>query len=220
MENEQCLVCLRCKLSVMGIAERKEREKQEMKQRIIAAAMEMFLTEGYERTSIRNIADKIEYSPATIYLYYKDKDELLYEVQHEAFNKLGQYFAELISIQDPLKRLEAICRRYIQFSVDNPELYDLMFILKAPMNSIEEKDKWTNGVDAFEFLLQTVSECVDKGLIRFKDKMVGAFSIWSIGHGMISLNIRCRIKVMEMTESDTIDLINQSLDEYLELIKT
>lgn len=203
----------------MGIAERKEREKQEMKQRIIAAAMGMFLEEGYERTSIRNIAEKIEYSPATIYLYYKDKDELLYEVQHEAFNKLGANFGELATIQEPFERLSQICRRYIQFSIDNPELYDLMFILKAPMNSIEEKDKWTNGVDAFEFLLQTVKECMDKGLLRFKDPMTAAFSIWSMGHGMISLNIRCRIKVTELTESDTITLIEQSIAAYIELIK-
>jgi AcrR family transcriptional regulator len=53
----------------MGISDRKEREKQEMKQLIIDAAMRMFVEDGYEKTSIRNIADKIEYSPGTIYLY-------------------------------------------------------------------------------------------------------------------------------------------------------
>ena len=52
----------------MGISERKEREKQEMRRKILDAAFEMFVEVGYERTSIRAIAEKIEYSPATIYL--------------------------------------------------------------------------------------------------------------------------------------------------------
>lgn len=64
----------------MGISERKEREREEMKTMITTAAMKMFLEDGYAKTSIRNIADAIEYSPGTIYLYYKDKDELLFEV--------------------------------------------------------------------------------------------------------------------------------------------
>jgi AcrR family transcriptional regulator len=60
----------------MGILERKEREKQEMRDLILNVATEMFIEEGYDKTSIRKIADKIEYSPATIYLYFKDKDEI------------------------------------------------------------------------------------------------------------------------------------------------
>jgi AcrR family transcriptional regulator len=78
----------------MGILERKERDRVEMRERIIDVAIEMFVQEGYEKTSIRNIAEKIEYSPATIYLYYKDKDELLYDVQAQAFEKLDQIFSE------------------------------------------------------------------------------------------------------------------------------
>jgi AcrR family transcriptional regulator len=99
----------------MGITERKEREKTEMRQRIIDASIEMFLQEGYEKTSIRNIAEKIEYSPATIYLYYKDKDELLYDVQGQAFEKLYQAFKANAKSKDPMKRLEQIMLTYVRF---------------------------------------------------------------------------------------------------------
>ena len=85
----------------MGILERKERDRVEMRERIINVAIEMFVKEGYEKTSIRNIAEKIEYSPATIYLYYKDKDELLYDVQAQAFEKLD----ETIALRPILDRL-------------------------------------------------------------------------------------------------------------------
>ena len=72
----------------MGIVERKEREKEDMRRLILNAARKLFLEQGYEKTSIRNIADAIEYSPATIYLYYKDKNELLFALHEEAFLKL------------------------------------------------------------------------------------------------------------------------------------
>ncbi len=53
----------------MGTKERRTREKEELRRQIIAAARELFVNEGYENVSMRKIADKIEYSPTTIYLY-------------------------------------------------------------------------------------------------------------------------------------------------------
>ena len=146
----------------MGIAERKEREKQEMRRKILDAAFEMFVEVGYERTSIRAIAEKIEYSPATIYLYYKDKDELLYEVQREAFDLLAKSFAPLAEIRHPFERLRALGLTYLDFAFSNPQYYDLMFILTAPMNVIKENMLWENGCNAYEFLLTTVADCIEE----------------------------------------------------------
>jgi AcrR family transcriptional regulator len=203
----------------MGIAERKERDRVEMRQRIIDAAIEMFLQEGYEKTSIRNIADKIEYSPATIYLYYKDKDELLYDVQGQAFEKLDAAFHEKARDKDPFKRLEQIMLTYVRFGKSNPELYDLMFIIRAPMNVMEEKELWTNGHDSFGFLVQCISECIEMKRIRFEDVMIAALSVWAMGHGLVSLDLRCRFKVMDMDEEAVTRAIEKSIQEYLKLIK-
>lgn len=203
----------------MGITERKERDRVEMRQRIIDAAIQMFLEEGYEKTSIRNIAEKIEYSPATIYLYYKDKDELLYDVQGQAFEKLDLAFHEKATATDPIKRLEQIMETYIRFGKNNPELYDLMFIIRAPMNVMKEKEIWENGHDSFGFLVQCISECIEKKLIRYDDVMIAALSVWSMGHGLVSLDLRCRFKVMEMDEEMIAASIEKSVCEYLKLIK-
>jgi len=203
----------------MGITERKEREREEMKERIVSTAIKMFLQEGYEQTSIRNIAEKIEYSPATIYLYYKDKDELLYDVQKQAFEKLTQVFREKVTAKDPLKRLEQIMFTYVRFGKNNPELYDLMFIIRAPMNGIKEHEKWENGDDSFDFLVQCISECIEKKLIRYDDVMIAALSIWAMGHGLVSLDLRCRLKVIDMDEETIAATIEKSIQEYFKLIK-
>lgn len=203
----------------MGITERKEREREEMKELIVSTAIQMFLQEGYEQTSIRNIAEKIEYSPATIYLYYKDKDELLYDVQKQAFEKLARVFREKVIAKDPLKRLEQIMYTYVRFGKNNPELYDLMFIIRAPMNGLKEHEKWENGDDAFGFLVQCISECIEKKLIRYDDTMIAALSIWAMGHGLVSLDLRCRLKVIDMDEKAIAAAIEKSIQEYFKLIK-
>ncbi|HEY9245546.1 MAG TPA: helix-turn-helix domain-containing protein, partial [Candidatus Methanoperedens sp.] len=72
----------------MGIKERKELEKQEMRKLILDTAMRLILEKGFENVTIRHIAEEIEYSPATIYLYFKDKDDIIYTLHREGFEKL------------------------------------------------------------------------------------------------------------------------------------
>jgi len=204
----------------MGIADRKEREKQEMKRLIMEAAMRMFVEEGYEKTSIRNIADRIEYSPATIYLYYKDKDELLYDVQGQAFDQLLGTFREKAVSKSPLKKLEQLCRAYVEFGLEHEDLYDLMFIIRAPMNKVEKEETWLNGEACFQFLLDCLEDCMAQKLLRFRDKMVAALSVWSMVHGLVALNVRCRFKVMKMEGESVHQVIDTAIEDYLKMIKT
>lgn len=199
----------------MGITDRKEREKQEMRKLIINAAMEMFVKDGFDKTSIRNIADKIEYSPATIYLYYKDKDELLYEVQGQAFNELYNAFVKGVTAKDPFERLHQLLSSYVTFGLEHPDLYDLMFILRAPMKAVDED--WPNCDEAYRFLTDTLEKCMDQ--LRYENAHVAALSIWSLGHGMISLLIRDRVKVTQLSDDQVRELIGKSVDEHMRLIR-
>lgn len=200
----------------MGITDRKEREKQEMRKLIINAAMEMFITEGFDKTSIRNIADKIEYSPATIYLYYKDKDELLYEVQGQAFGELYNAFVKDVTATEPMERLDQLLHSYVNFGFEHPDLYDLMFILRSPMNAVNDND-WPNCDEAYHFLTNTLEKCIDQ--LRFRDVNLAALSIWGLGHGLISLFIRDRIKVTQIPDDQIRSVIKAAVDEQLRLIK-
>jgi AcrR family transcriptional regulator len=76
----------------MGVKERREREKSEIRDKILDAARELFITEGYDGVSMRKVAEKIEYSPTAIYLHFADKQELFHELCHEDFARLAQVF--------------------------------------------------------------------------------------------------------------------------------
>jgi AcrR family transcriptional regulator len=200
----------------MGISERKEREKIDKKQLIRSAAMKMFLEDGYAKTSIRNIADAIEYSPGTIYLYYKDKDELLYEVQREAFGKLLEEFKAKAKHKDPVKRLMQIGKTYVAFGLANPELYDLMFIIRAPTNVDQELHK-DNGEATYIYLLDCLKECIDKDLLRVNDLNLCGLQTWAMAHGLVSLDLRCRLKMVG-DEKAMPKILNSAIESYVKLL--
>lgn len=209
----------------MGITERKEREKQEMRDKILQVATKMFLEDGFEKTSIRNIAEAIEYSPATIYLYFKDKDELFFAIHEIGFQKLLQRLDVLKDIKDPVKRLRELGFIYINFALENPEYYDLMFIMLAPMNSLHERVEkgeipcWHFGEQTFKLLIDTVQEGMDKGLIRGSNAGLAAMYMWSAVHGMVSLDIRGRLGVLDLPEDQLRNTIITALDELVGLMK-
>ncbi len=102
----------------MGISERKERNKKKMREQILNTAMNLFLDEGFQNVSIRKIADKIEYSPATIYLYFKDRDDILFALHDEGFDKLFKRQQSVHKIADPRKRLRKHGEMYLKFAFE------------------------------------------------------------------------------------------------------
>lgn len=198
----------------MGVSERKEREKMEMKELIKAAALKLFLEDGVAKTSIRNIADEIEYSPGTIYLYYKDKDELLYEVQSNAFGKLLKVFEENATSDDPVERLLQLSRTYIIFGLNNPELYDLMFIIRAPTN-VDEKIHKANGGNCLDFLTDCLAAGVAAGRLVVTDVQTATLQMWAMVHGLVSLNLRCRLKVMDASEEEIPQILLATMESYI-----
>lgn len=176
----------------MGIKDRKERQKQEIRRLVLDTARKLFLEEGFEKVTIRHIAERIEYSPATIYLYFKDKDEILYELHTEGLNELYKRQQQVLKIKDPLKRLQKHAEAYLQFAMENPEYYDLMFIMRAPFKCIKDVQHWEIGMRSYDLLKQNVKDCIDAGRIHGNGLESAAFSLWALMHGVASLIIRER----------------------------
>jgi AcrR family transcriptional regulator len=200
----------------LGISERKVRAKVELRQNIIDAALKVFVEEGYEKTSLRNIAESIEYSPGTIYLHFKDKDELLFAVHEVAFGKFFDAMSPLLLIAEPRERLLKMGEIYIAFAYENPELYGLMFMDKAPMNSLQiNEDSWVCGQNAHNLLRTTVKQCFEKDNLTEVEIDVNTMTIWSYVHGLTSLGIRDRFCIMNDKGYNLKVLLQQSLEAML-----
>ncbi|MCI4668919.1 MAG: TetR/AcrR family transcriptional regulator [Bacteroidia bacterium] len=201
----------------MGIAERKERERKEMRRLILDAAMKMFVKDGFEKTSIRNIAREIEYSPGSIYLHFKNKDEIFYALHAEFFNLLNARFDALQSIEDPLERLQSMGTAYMRFAFENPEAYNLMFVDNSPMGTIEDEDIWECAALTFKYLVDTVTDCVEKEYFPNKDVMQIVMISYGLAHGIVTLKLHRHMKMFPEEYHD--HLLNDTMNYVIEMLR-
>ena len=200
----------------MGITERKEKQKQDIKKMILDASVKLFVEEGFEHVTMRKIADLIEYSPTTVYLYFKDKNEIFFHIHQMGFEKMLVMNQHLPDIKNPLVRLHKMGENYIEFGMKNPEFYDVMFIQRAPMEALAQMEEcnWSLGDTALGALKNLLQECMDKGLIPKAPVEAIAMAIWGMVHGLVSLAIRDRMNKLVPKEK-LVSAMHQSLNWLL-----
>lgn len=177
----------------MGPKERREREREEVRGRILDAARDLFALEGYEAVTMRRIADRIEYSPTAIYFHFRDKETLVKELCNHDFRELAHQFGEAARIADPVERLRVTGRAYARFGLDYPNHYRVMFMTPHPPVDKNDPmfDHGNPEEDAYAFLKTIVSECVATGRFRpeLDDVELVSQTIWAGTHGVIALEI-------------------------------
>lgn len=178
----------------MGVKERRAREKSETRDKILDAARELFVTEGYEGVSMRRVAEKIEYSPTAIYVYFADKQELFHELCQQDYARLAEVFQSSAMSSDPIERVKQIGRTYTEFGVRYPNHYKFMFMTPHPPHEPDEEDREVMGnpeVDAYAFLKWAVQRAIDAGRFReeLQDAELISQTLWAAVHGVIALNI-------------------------------
>ena len=178
----------------MGVKERREREKSETRDKILDAARELFVTEGYEGVSMRKVAERIEYSPTAIYVHFADKEELFRELCHQDYARLAEVFQSSMISTEPIERLKQIGAIYIDFGARYPNHYKFMFMTPTPGHELDDEDREVMGnpeKDAYAFLKWAVQQAIDARCLRdeFTDADLVSQTLWASVHGVISLQI-------------------------------
>jgi AcrR family transcriptional regulator len=202
----------------MGITERKEREKEEMRKIIVDAAFEMFLLEGYAGTSLREIAKKIEYSAGTIYLYYKDKDALFFDIQARCFKDLLSAYKDVVKIENPLERLRQMGYAYMKFNMENPHCFNLMFMHNSPLGEFKKENRMEKHGNAVGFLRDTVRECVERKMVKGADEIMLRLQIWGLTHGLTTLVVNKSYEAMGLTKTQAEEYTKTCWDNFLSKI--
>jgi len=177
----------------MGIQERRNREKQMLRQEILDAAREMFVREGYEGVSMRKIAERIEYSPTTIYHYFQDKADLFSHIVVESFSKLNAEMATVVagSEGNAGDRLWRGMLTYVKFGLHNPSHYYLTFMYRQASSESTPLDLEAQqlGMRAFDYLRQAMKQAMASGQIEQTELEVASQCTWAGLHGLTSLLI-------------------------------
>ncbi|CAM4359870.1 transcriptional regulator, TetR family [Pedobacter westerhofensis] len=123
----------------MSSKQRRERLKAEVHKSILVAAMSIIKNEGAEALSIRKIADIIEYSPTIIYAYFLNKEAVLIELARQGYTMLIEITQNRLAlVSDPKERLEVMLSAYIQFALNENELYQLMYTTGSSVPNVEK----------------------------------------------------------------------------------
>jgi len=173
----------------MGVQERRLREKEELRQEILDAARDLFVKEGYDAVSMRKIAEKIEYSPTTIYLHFKDKEEIFDCLCEETFARLDKKL-QSVQLDDSIEGLKKGLRAYVDFGLKHPNHYQITFLTpKAHESASSGSRRKEAGCRSFECLRACVAALVAKGEIADPDSDKIAQALWCGAHGVTSLLI-------------------------------
>lgn len=165
----------------MNAKDRRARQKAELRDTILAAARDIFIRDGEGRISMRQLAEKIEYSSGTIYLHFPSKEALLNALVEESFAKLARALRKT-RLDDPLETLHVGLKAYVNFGLRHPNHYHFAF-MRPP------KPGPYRTHDAFQYLRECVRRCVEAGHFRHVDVETAAQVLWAGVHGLTSLFI-------------------------------
>jgi AcrR family transcriptional regulator len=173
----------------MSTAERRQRRRASLRREILDAATQLLVEDGHQGVTMRRVAERIEYSPTTIYLHFKDKNELLAAVCEETFSQLAGKFERLRrSAGSPAGYLHDGLKAYVEFGVAHPAQYAVAFMSAGPgLEATVFEDSIRSRV--FEVLRQAVRACAESGDIHTASIDVTAQALWAAAHGLTSLFI-------------------------------
>ncbi|MCH8123268.1 MAG: TetR/AcrR family transcriptional regulator [Bacteroidetes bacterium] len=166
-----------------------QESKNGLQRRILDTARRLLISDGYARLSMRKIAREIGYSATTIYLHFKNKDQLVHALIEEGVSRLHR---RLLSRSNQngegvRKRLRNLCSEYVVFGLDNPEYYEIMYMLHPENLARYPADKYRRARKNLELLASVYQEGVDGNVFQRLDPMLAASIIWSHMHGVVSL---------------------------------
>jgi AcrR family transcriptional regulator len=176
----------------VGIREKRDRYKEEFRGEILTAARELFVEDGYEQFSMRRLAQRIGYSPTTIYLYFKGKDDLLYTVcegvAEHFLSKLRQFRS---SRKDPLKALHRAMLYLVEFALENPNQYKVFFLTRPNVYGAKEEFMKRESMARTSYLefREIVQACVRAGKLRRLNIEVLTQVLATAPHGLIAMTL-------------------------------
>jgi AcrR family transcriptional regulator len=169
----------------MSASIRRERHRQQLRAAILDAARGLFLREGFDGFSMRKLAAAIAYSPGSIYVYFKNKEELFDYLVEESFAQLFEQRGKLGHGEggtDPVALLKQAGRAYVEFGLENPGAYRIAFLVPRP----GPVRPWRPH-QAFEALRRLVGRCVREKRFRRVDVETASQALWAAFHGVTAL---------------------------------
>ena len=158
-----------------------------LRDRISAAAQELYLREGLEGVSMRKVAERVGVSAPAIYRHFKNKDELLVEIVSAGLRSFEEYLKPAFEAPTPYERLVRMTDCYLRFALEQPKFFDFAFLIPSPTDAEVAEEIARPDRGTFRLALEQVVACVEQGIFPREDPLETAVTIWAEVHGLITL---------------------------------
>ncbi len=177
----------------MSVKHRKEIENTRLKEKILSATTRIFAEQGYGKVSMRKIAALIDYSPTTIYRFFRNKEELLLTIAAGTYKDLAAKFEKILGEKGghPLGTLKSLVREYIFFCVERAD----MFRMFSDLASFETEDgimyERLEGSrhQVYQSWFRGIKQSLEAGALEVKDEVRIFLFLWDAVNGYIDHRI-------------------------------
>ena len=177
----------------MGVREKREQERTKHRQRILDAALAIITEEGFAALSMRKLAERIKYSPASIYLHFKNREQLAQELSEAGLQELLPKLMAAAALPDAAAALDAMGSAYVRYGMENPAMYRLIFMGDSAYMAAAfgKQSEGSAGLRAYRILVDLAARLQQQGSIGHGEAAAFADLIWMTLHGIVSLHLVC-----------------------------
>lgn len=183
-----------------------------LKERIVDAARQVLLSEGYRNFSLRKIARQVDTSATSIYLHFENKDDLVHTLMEEAIERLNnQLEKESAKFDDPIEKLEALAHEYVNFALKYPREYQVIYLISSDEMTRYPKEKFRKARKGYEIVTHVLQQGQESGLLAEDKPRIAAYTFWAQLHGVMSVVLSKRLD----TKLDQQEFIEEAIDHII-----
>lgn len=189
----------------------------DIRQSILETTRKMLIEYGYYAVSMRKIASEAGCGLGTIYLYFENKDVLFHALIDEGFEKMYRVISEAVNTSEHTKTaLQSACRAYISFGLENPEYYEIMYLLHPDRMERYPREKFRRARRLFELIAGIIEQMANERGISVLNSKLLSYSLWASLHGATSILIARRLDI-SIDKEEFIDSVIHSAISGLNL---
>lgn len=180
---------------------------------ILKVSRNLLIKQGFGKMTMRKIAAEVDVSATSIYLHFKNKDDLLLALIDSSIEKLARALNQQLSEGDgPVRKLEKMANSFIAFALDNPQEYEIIYMVRPEEMPKYPKEKFQQVRKIYEMLADIIEEGREKEHFSVDNPLMSAYTLWAQLHGVASVIISKRLD----TRIPTGIFVRQAVDHIIQ----
>lgn len=165
-----------------------------LREEILDVSKELLLKHGFSKISMRKIAKKADVTATSIYLHFKNKDDLLLALVEESIANLNRVLRNALDEADsPIEQLKSLADAYVGYAMENPQEYEIIYMVRPEEMPKYPKEKFQQVREIYELLAGIIQRGKERNLFDVEDPLVSAYTLWAQIHGVVSVILGKRL---------------------------